>query len=115
MFAKRTISYLSRFRSQASTREPQIWLSTMAELVDLASELKEEALPKLSMGDFRIYNSMADGMNLYVSIRLFVQHHAAKQHADICSSMTVSAKPGPPSIMHAPTTSVQQICPFASS
>ncbi len=90
----------------------------MAEPVDLAppaSELKEEALPKLSMADFRVYNSMADGMNLYVSIRLFVHHHSAKQHADFCSSMTVSAEPGPPSILHAPTTSVQQICPFASS
>ncbi|KAI9721956.1 MAG: hypothetical protein M1812_001914 [Candelaria pacifica] len=31
----------------------------------LASQPKEEALPKLSMADYRVYNSMADGMNAY--------------------------------------------------
>lgn len=73
---------------------------------DNKKEKKEEALPKLSAADFRVYNSMAEHMEYFVRLLIYYLSISRSGPSLTCStfSTTTFGNPGLSSTPHAPLT-----------
>jgi hypothetical protein len=75
-------------------------------------EKEEDKLPELSTAEFRVYNSMADNMEYFVSpqLQLGIPNGRCRANMIYFPSTTISANPGIHSKAHATITAAQTTC-----
>lgn len=79
--------------SQPSSKENEILEGNSAReeaLKDVKKAKEEEKLPKLSAAEYRVYNSMADNMEYFVSLPFPIEG----LNADLLPSITISDNNG---------------------